>query len=49
MDTTEISGTKAVLENGLTLAGLIDQYTTHKASNFHKLRYHVRQNSARLA
>lgn len=44
MDATEISGTKADLENGMMLAGLIDQYTTHKASTYHKLRYHVRKN-----
>lgn len=28
----------------LSLAGLIDEYTTHKASTYHKLRYHVRKN-----
>ena len=36
------------VHNGMTFAGLIDQYQTHKASNFHKLRYHVRQNAATL-
>lgn len=30
---------------GLSLGTLIESYQTHEASNYHKLRYHVRQNS----
>jgi hypothetical protein len=30
---------------GMTLGRLIDEYQTHAASNYHKLRYHVRQNT----
>ena len=33
----------------MTLAGLIEQYLTHKASSFHKLAYDNRKNTRRLA
>lgn len=36
------------VHNGMTLAGLTEQYRTHKASSFHKLRYEPRRNSRRL-
>jgi hypothetical protein len=33
---------------GLTLAGLIEEYRTHKASTFHKLAYDNRKNTRRM-
>lgn len=51
-NTMNISGNEAgsVTEGlpGLTLAGLIEQYLTHKASSFHKLAYDNRRNTRRL-
>lgn len=48
-NTMNISGNEAgsVTEGlpALTLGGLIEAYQTHKASNYHKLRYHVRKNT----
>lgn len=41
------AGNKArsvTVELPMTLSGLIEAYKTHKASSYHKLRYHVRQN-----
>jgi hypothetical protein len=33
---------------GLTLAGLIEAYTTDRVSTYHALRYHTRKNAASI-